>query len=132
MIQIRLATDDDGPRIAGLLAASGFTIDGLDWSEVYPYWLVSEEGGAITGCVQIVMGRPIGGLERLSLDPDMGRRAKARTVKALVSHGAALLKGFGAQVAMGMVPDELAGYLKVLRHRGARDVGHGIVMAKRL
>lgn len=131
-MNLRLANNLEGARIAELLLQNEFTIDGLDWTEVYPHWLVAEDGESIIGCVQIILSRPVGWLELLSLEPALGRKRKARTVKALVSHGAALLKGFGAQVAMGSVPDGLESYMTVLLRRGAVVTSRGFMVAKRL
>ncbi len=38
----RLAQDADGPRIGELALASGFGLEGIDWSSVHPFWLVAE------------------------------------------------------------------------------------------
>ncbi len=130
-MNIRLATNDDGGRIQELLTEGGFTVEGLDWSDIEPYWLVAEEE-QIIGCIQIILAKPVGWLEFLGLEPSLGKKRKARAMKALVSHGAALLKGFGAQLAMGTVPEDLESYLTVLRHRGAVVTSRAVIVAKRL
>ncbi len=53
------------------------------------------------GAIQIILAKPIGWLEMLSLDPWLGRWDQAMAVKALVERGAIALKAFGAQTAMG-------------------------------
>jgi len=131
-MNVRFATNDEGLRVAELLDVSGFTIDDLDWSEIYPNWLIAEENEEVIGCLQIIPSKPVGWLELLSLERNMGKKRKARAVKALVSNGAALLKGMGAQVAMGVIPADLGEYIKVLEHRGAREANRGIILAKRL
>ena len=129
---IRLATNEDGPRIGELARQSGFTVDGLDWSEVHPFWLVAERGGEIVGAIQIILAKPIGWLEMLVLEPDLSDISRARVVKALVEDGTTALRGFGAQVAMGSVPFELKAYKRVLKKRGAVVAFSGNTMIKRL
>ncbi len=131
-MKVRLAQDADGPRIGELARASGFAVEGIDWSHVHPFWLVAERDGEVIGAIQIILARPIGWLEMLSLDPDLGRRDQAMAVKALVQFGAMSLKHFGAQMAMGSVPSELQGYMRILKKRGAVVASAGIVFAKRL
>lgn len=131
-MKIRLAQDVDGPRIGELAKLSGFTVDELDWSEVHPFWLVAEREGEIVGTIQIILAKPIGWLEMLSLDPELGHREQAMAVKALVLCGKQSLKVFGARVVMGVVPTEMTGYMRILEKRGAVDTGSGNTFAIRV
>ena len=131
-MKIRLAQDSDGPRIGELARASGFGVDGIDWGSVHPFWLAAELDGRVIGAIQIILSKPIGWLEMLSLDPDLSHREQAIAVKALVERGLIALKHFGAQLAMGVVPSEMAGYERILEKRGAVDTGSGHTWAKRL
>ena len=131
-ISIRLAQDSDGPRIGALARASGFGVDGIDWSSVHPFWLVAERGGEVVGTIQIILSKPIGWLEMLSLDPGLSHRDKAMAVKALVERGAIALKVFGAQIVMGSVPEELEEYQRILEKRGVVLVASSKLFAKRL
>ena len=130
-MKIRLAQDADGPRIGELAKFSGFTVDGLDWSEVHPFWLVAEDE-KIVGALQIILAKPIGWLEMLVLDPELTELARARVVRKLASAGMTALKGFGAQLVMGSVPHELKSYKKALKKRGAVVCSSGNVLASRL
>ncbi len=49
-MKVRLAQDADGPRVGELARASGFAVDGIDWSSVHPFWLVA--GKAITAAAR--------------------------------------------------------------------------------
>ena len=131
-MKIRIAQNSDGPRIGELARHSGFTVNGLDWSEVHPFWLVAEREGKVVGAINLILSRPIGWLEILSLDPGLSDKDRARAVKALVLAGKAALKRFGAQMAMGSVPHELKAYKKALKKRGAVVCSSGNVMASRL
>ena len=130
-MKIRIAQNEDGPRIGELAKQSGFTVDGLDWSEVHPFWLVAEDE-KIIGALQIILAKPIGWLEMLVLDPELTELARARVVKQLASAGMTALKGFGAQLVMFSVPYEEKSYKKALKKRGAVVTSSGNVLAKLL
>ena len=87
-MKVRLAQDDDGPRIGELARASGVGVEGIDWASVHPFWLLAERDGAVIGAIQIILAKPIGWLEMLSLDPELGHRSQAQAVKARVEFGA--------------------------------------------
>ncbi len=136
-MKIRLAQNEDGPRIGELARASGFGVEGIDWSQVHPFWLVAERetptrGESVIGAIQIILAKPIGWLEMLSLDPDLTHREQAMAVKALVLRGKLSLRVFGAQIVMGVVPSEMAGYMRILEKRGAVDTGSGHTFAIRV
>ena len=57
---IRLARDSEGEDIRHILDEVGQIPEGLDWSRVYPYWLVAEHDGIIVGCAQVLPGFPLG------------------------------------------------------------------------
>ena len=131
-IHIRYATDDDAPHLAELAAANGYTVEGVEWKDIYPFWLAAERDGEIVGALNLIAAKPIGWLEMLMLGEGVGRHARGRIVKALVERGCALLAGFGANVAMGSVPDELRSYITVLEHRGGVVTNRSVMVAKRL
>ena len=87
------ATNDDGPRISELVSQMGFAVEGLNWSNVRPSWLVAEIEGEIVGCVQALIGRPVGRLEFLSTSPKASPGEKFQIVLALIAHGLAMLQG---------------------------------------
>ncbi len=130
-MKIRIARNEDGSRVGELAKLSGFAIEGIDWSEVYPFWLVVEDE-KIVGALQIILAKPIGWLEMLVLDPDLTPLARARTVKQLASAGMTALKRFGTQIVMFSVPFEEKAYKKILKKRGAVVTSSGNVLAKRL
>ena len=131
-VEVRLAEDVDGPAIGRLVVQAGFAVATLDWSKVYPYWLVADREDRVVGCIQVCMGLPIARLELMATDPELSNRARARVVKALLIHGLAMLKREGAEIAAGVVPGKLKGYQKILLHRGAIIIWSGDLFAKRL
>ena len=44
---VRMAKNEDGPRVGELVCASGFKQDGweIDWNDIEPWWFVVELGG---------------------------------------------------------------------------------------
>lgn len=67
---VRMATNEEGEIIRHILEqADEFNIPGLDWSRVWPNWLVAEHKGIIVGCIQVLPGRPLGYIGSLAVLP---------------------------------------------------------------
>ncbi len=136
-MKIRLAQNSDGPRIGELARASGFGVDGLDWSDIYPHWLVAERDdpendAGVVAAIQVSLGKPIGRLEMLVADRGLGHRERALVVRELLLQGLATLRQSGAQVAMGVLPFGERAYKRLLKRRGAVVAFSGNAMLKRL
>ena len=129
---IRLATNADGPAIGNLVEAGGFRVDGIDWTEVEPYWLVAENGVGIVGCLQVLPGKPIGRLEFLVVDDSLRHRERATIARDLGIQGYATLRLAGSQAASNMVPFNNKGFKRILKRRGARVMSSGNMFIKRL
>ncbi len=131
-LTVRIASDDDGPRIGELGREQGFPIDDIDWSRVNPYWLVAEDDGRIIGALQFCLALPMGWLEMMFINQELSHRERAQTVKALVERGLLALKAFGAQLAMGSVSLEMKSFKRIMKRRGGVVLSSGSLMAKRL
>lgn len=131
-MNIRLATDADGPEIGNLVEAGGFRVDGIDWTNIGPYWLVAENGAGIVGCLQVLPGKPIGRLEFLVVDDSLRHRERATIARDLGIQGYATLKLAGAQAASNMVNFRNKGLKRILKRRGARIMTSGNMFIKRL
>ena len=129
---IRMALDVDGETIGDLVRENGFKDVGIDWSHVYPYWLVAEYEGEVVGCIQVRISIPIGGLEMLSIKQDLNHTLKSLIVKSLLLGGSSTLKQAGASMAAGLIPFEMKSYKKLLKRRGCVSIGVGNEMARRL
>lgn len=66
---IRLAQDHEGEEVHAILAAVGQVPGGLDWSRVYPSWLVAEHDGIIVGVIQVIMGYPLSHIGFWAVEP---------------------------------------------------------------
>lgn len=129
-MNVRFATNDDAPRVKELVEETQ-KITGLDWSDIYPYWLVAEKD-EIVGCLNILMSKPLGRLELLSLDPKLGHYTRGRVAKALVYMGFGLLKAEGADGVLCIVSFSQKSFKKIIKRRGGIVVGQGNLMVRSL
>ncbi len=130
-MNIRLATNEDGERIEELV--SGQIGAGLDWTDIYPYWLVAEKGGKVVGCLNVALSKPVGRLDLLAIDESLSPHARGKAVRGLLVQGGATLKAHGAQMVFSVVPFELKSYKRILKkHFGAVVVGQGNMIIARL
>lgn len=133
-VSLRGATDADGPTIGNLVALNNYNISDqpIDWTRVYPYWVVAEYDGEIVAALQVCMGKPIGRLEMLTIDPELSPQLRGGVFKDIVHYGMHVLKRGGAQFASFMVPFELKSYSRVLKKRGCVKLFQGNTMIRRL
>ena len=128
---IRLALNEDGPRVEEL--ASPQTGPGLDWSGIYPYWLVAEKEGKIIGCLNVALSKPVGRLDILAIDNSLSPHARGKAVRELILQGIATLKASGSTACLSIVPFKLKSYKRILKkHFNAVVVEQGNVIIRRL
>ncbi|MES0339848.1 MAG: hypothetical protein ABUK15_07315 [Anaerolineales bacterium] len=128
---IRLARNEDGKRLEEL--ASKQVGKGLDWSNVYPYWLVAEKEGKIIGCLSVALGKPVGRLDILALDDSLSPHSRSRAVRGLILQGMATLKADGSTACLSVVPFKLKAYKRILKkHFDVEVAGQGNMIIKRL
>ncbi len=130
--QIRLADNSEGDKIHALVISNGFTLEDLDWSKVYPYWLVAEHDGVIVGTIQVCPALPIGRIEMLSTRDDLSHQLRALTVRQLLLAATLTLRQMGAQMASGIVPFEMKKYKNILKKHGCVIASNGNLMVKKL
>lgn len=132
-MNIRLALNEDGSRLRELVALTQADIEWLDWSDIYPHWLVAEKNDQIVGCINLAVSKPIGRLDLLAVDPSLGPHARGRTVRALILRGLATLKHAGCSASLSQIPFELKAYKKLLKkHFGAAVIGQGNMVMRSL
>ena len=126
---IRLASNEDADRIKELLSPK---IE-LDWSDIYPYWLVAEREGEIVGCINVALSKPIGILDQLAVDPSLNSHVKGKVVRALILQGLGTLNAAGIFHAASMIPFELKSFKRVLKkHFGSVVVNQGNIVLTRV
>ena len=129
-MEVRFATNADAPRVQELVEETQKII-GLDWSEIYPYWLVVEKE-KIVGCLNISMSKPLARMELLSLDPQLGHYAKGRVALALIYRGFGILKGEGADGVLFMVSFADKSFKRIIKRHGGIVVDQGNLMVRKL
>ena len=131
-IEVRLAQNEDGDTIHDLLHADGLNLEGLDWHDIYPHWLVAEIEEKIVGCVEVLIGKPIGKMEFLATDDALSHRDRACVVKELFAQVGAVLKIAGVQMVSGSIPFEMKAYKRVVKRRGGVVLYSGNTFIKRI
>ena len=134
-VTVRLAKNDDGDAVAALMEKKDwFQWDNweIDWHDLEPNWLVAEHEGVILGCIQVVPAHPIGRIEVLCVDPDLGVMMSTAVVKGLTSHAMGTLMMYGSQCASSIIPSELGSYLDALLERDWIILESGSIVMRRL
>lgn len=126
--EIILAPNVMGEEIKSLVNKAGF-LTKLDWSDIYPFWLVAIAENKIVGCLQVCPGKPVGRLEMLAVDQEYTHQKKAKVVSMLLTVGVRTLKAHGAQMVTGHVGFEDKGYKRMLKKRGCEVISSGNMMA---
>lgn len=129
-MKVRLATDEDGLRIKELQPAG---IEGLDWSNVHPYWIVADHDGRTVGCLNVAISKPIGRLDFLAVDSTLRPHARGKVVRALIIQGLAALKSAECSASISQIPFDLRAYKRILKkHFGAVVIGQGNMVLRGL
>ena len=131
-VTVALAGNGDGAEVQALVLAAGFEVPGLSWGNIYPHWLVAKIGDDIVGCMEVLLGRPIGRLEHLAVDQDLDKRVRVAVLRSLIVQGMMALRKYGADLTSSMIPFEDKEWKKVLRKRGAAVMTSGNMMVRRL
>ena len=132
-IEVRIAGPDDAVTVSRLVSEAGFAVlDDLDFSDLYPNWLVAEVDGMVMATVQVLPARPIGYIEYLAADEDLDRKTHTRVLKKLTLSAFVTLKKAGAQMAGFIIPFELKSFKNVIKRRGAVVLASGNFMAVRI
>lgn len=129
-----MATNAEGHFIAELLDLNGYNFPvEMDWSEVFPFWLVAVLDGVIVGCVQVVMGKPLGSAEFLAVKPGLPNRYRVLCVRDLTVAAMACLRMQGCYMAFTFTPFERKDYKEILKNKfGAVAASSGTIMVKKL
>lgn len=131
-ITVRLATPQEGPLVQHLVAASGGPAwDWLDWSQVYPYWLIGEVNGIPQGTIMVCPGRPFGRMDYLAIAPGVPLRHRAQLCRDLSYAGIATCSRLGAQVVVSNIDMTDQVWKRIAEKRGWVATGEGTYMMKR-
>lgn len=129
-ITARIAVNEEGPYIYQLCEAMGFGgLEFLEWRDIYPHWLVAEMNGEVVGAIEVLVGKPVGRAEFLSIRQDLHHIDRARISKLLLITAMATLIQAGSQVMMGIVPFENKQFKRMLKKRGGFICSTGNMIA---
>ncbi len=133
-INMRLAVADDAIAMECLADYSGFFTIGfdIDWSDIYPHWIVAEIDGTVVGAIEVCPGKPIGRLEFLMIGPGLSHTRRAKVTMQLIYAGMATLRQGGSQLCCWTVSFEQKSYRAILEKRGAETTLQANIMYKRL
>ena len=123
---IRPAVSEDGESIKALMATMGEGLPGIDWSANEPFWLVAEEDGVVTGCIQAVAALPLGYISNLAVRED---KRMGRLKLRLASEALRALKAYGCQFAFGFVPFHLQKWRQALVKLGVTEGVDGSIFS---
>lgn len=131
-IAIRLASPQEGPLVKQLVQQGGGPAwEWLDWSQVYPYWLIGEVDGQPKGTIMVHPGVPFGRMEYLALSPSLSTKDKARLCRDLSYAGIASCKQMGSQAVVSNIDSGDASWRHIAQRRGWISTGEGSYMMKR-
>jgi len=134
-VDVRMAKNDDGPAIKRIVDAIGafqFANFELDWSDIEPGWLVGEHGGRIIAAIQVLPGKPIGRIECLLVDPELGLMMRAVATRTMTDHAIAAIHMHGAQAVSSLIPSWLPSYMNISLRNGWRELDEGSIVMRRL
>jgi hypothetical protein len=127
-----LAHPDEGSVVRQIVVdGGGPTWDWLDWSQVYPYWLIGEVDGVARGVIMASPGKPFGRAEYLCLDPSLPHRQKALLAKQLSYGAVAQCMMWGSQCVNSEIATHDTAWAKIAEKRGWVQVGTGTSYMKR-
>ena len=132
-ITVRLALADEGPLVGHLVAQHGGPQwDWLDWTQVYPYWLIGEVEGVPRGTIMAVPGIPFGRVEFLCVDATLSHRQKAVLARDLGYAAIASCQLMGSQAVLSTINAPGTGWDRIATRRGWVNMGTGTLILKRI
>jgi len=117
--KVRLAQNSESEIVAALVEPH-FQMGGweLDFSAIFPYWLVAEIAGEVVGAVNIRISIPLSSIEMLVVKDELDGDERREVVPMLIDAAMTICAAHGASGASTMVSDENAGFLKSLEQNG--------------
>jgi hypothetical protein len=131
MVEIRLAVDEAGPLIAGILKANGIDLE-ADWSKVFPHWLIATVDDNVIGCCQVLPSQPVGYVEFLMVHPEVPFKLRAIALRKLMQQAITTIYLRGAQYVGGVVAKENRKFADVIEKMGFVKTYSADILVKRL
>lgn len=115
MVQIRLAVNAAGPQIADVLRENGIVPE-VDWSKVFPHWLIATVDEHVIGCCQVIPSQPFGYVEFLFVRPSVPFKLRAIALRKLIVQSMSTLHMAGCQYVGGYTDQRNAKFANVLEN----------------
>lgn len=134
-LRVRLARDDEGPRIGVLAEQNGLVFDtfAIDWTRpISPYWLVATHEEEIVGALQVSLALPLARVEWLLLDPAASLRLRMAATLALVRDAAVQCARGGCQMLFAAISKERAEFHDLALANGWVAIDDATLVVKRL
>lgn len=131
-VKIRLALDEAGPLIAGVLKENGIELPGADWSKVFPNWLIATVDDEVIGCLLVLPAKPVTYGEFLYTKPAAGFKLRAIAIRKLIAAGMTTAHQNGSSYVAGLVDFKNEKFHKILTQLNFVAVSPRMMMAKRL
>ncbi len=141
---IRIAEDEDGPKIGQLYKECEWADHDVDWTRpgIGRWWIVAEENDEIVGAMQVVASQPFSYIGDIIIRPsyrardEKGKGRLSRKVGllpySLYIVGLALLEKMGTEICFGIVAENQQPLKKFLMNHGGTDLGNYSLMGRRL
>ena len=133
-VVIRVARNEAGEEIKKLLASAGtpdWTL-AVDWSDVFPYWLIATINDEVIGCAQVVPAKPYGYIEFLCVKPDAKSSVRIVAAKKLFVGACQQLAALGSAYAFGFVDIRNKPVKNMLKKEGCLISREGHLTVKKL
>lgn len=130
-ITIRLATPEEGPLVyTTYLAGGGVDVPCLDWSSVYPYWLLGLYAGVPVGTIMVSPGKPFGRTDFLYVTRALPKRVRALLLRDLSYAGVEACRRAGSTGVLSTIADDDSAWLRIALRRGWVPVCTGTFLLK--
>jgi ribosomal protein S18 acetylase RimI-like enzyme len=109
---------DEGAVLEAMYAESDLSFPAGTWDNLPPHWLAAKDGKRVVGVCQILVSRPIGFVENLTVSPAADKRTRLTAVRGLMDQSMALLKSMGVEYVGGVVKSTNPRFARVLEKNG--------------
>lgn len=132
MVEIRLATNEDGEAIATVLKENGIELAQADWSKVFPHWLIAGVDEEVVGCCQLAISQPVGYVEFMFVRPSAPFKLRAIALRKLMMQSILTLKAAGCSYVGGIVSQSNRKFADVIGKLGFVKAFPADLYAKKL
>lgn len=131
-MDIRLAQDSEGHDILALFPGAG-NMEPSDWDRVFPYWAVAVIDDKIVACIQMCCSLPIGRIEHLLVNPELGKITATKAAHALIKYTEHAMVQMGCSVIAGYVEFRSKSIKKLIQKQyKAQVIGSGSMLVWRI